>query len=71
MYLAHEGNFDDIDACLAYDPSYETNVDVTGSQAIDDNYIEFIDKTSFAEFDPWQGRSALAALEMATLRSKA
>lgn len=67
--MAREGLFDDLDACLAWHPSYETTVDVTGSQAIDDLYIEFFGKASHAAFDPWQGRSALDALEMATLRS--
>lgn len=66
MYMAREGVFDDLDACLAWHPSYETRVDVTGSQAIDDLYIEFYGKASHAAFDPWQGRSALDALEMTT-----
>jgi len=66
LYMAREGLFDDLDACLAWHPSYKTSVDVTGSQAIDDLYIEFFGKSSHAAFDPWQGRSALDALEMAT-----
>ncbi len=66
LYMAREGLFDDLDACLAWHPSYETSVDVTGSQAVDDLYIEFFGKASHAAFDPWQGRSALDALEMAT-----
>ncbi len=66
LYMAREGLFDDLDACLAWHPSYETSVDVTGSQAMDDLYIEFFGKASHAAFDPWQGRSALDALEMAT-----
>ena len=66
LYMAREGLFDDLDACLAWHPSYETSVDVTGSQAIDDIYIEFFGKASHAAFDPWQGRSALDALEMTT-----
>ncbi len=66
LYMAREGLFDDLDACLAWHPSYETSVDVRGTQAIDDLTIEFFGKTSHAAFDPWQGRSALDALEMAT-----
>jgi len=66
LYMAREGLFDDLDACLAWHPSYETTVDVTGTQAIDDLYIEFFGNASHAAFDPWQGRSALDALEMAT-----
>lgn len=66
LYMAREGLFDDLDACLAWHPSYETKVDVRGNQAIDDLEIEFFGKASHAAFDPWQGRSALDALEMAT-----
>ncbi len=35
----------------------------SGSQAIDDLYIEFFGKASHAAFDPWQGRSALDTLK--------
>jgi aminobenzoyl-glutamate utilization protein B len=66
LYMAREGLFDDLDVCLAWHPSYETQVDVRGTQAIDDLEIEFFGRASHAAFDPWQGRSALDALEMAT-----
>jgi len=36
LYMARDGLFDDLDACIAWHPSYETKVDVRGSQAIDD-----------------------------------
>jgi aminobenzoyl-glutamate utilization protein B len=66
LYMARDGLFNDLDACLAWHPSYETKVDVRGNQAIDDLEIEFFGKASHAAFDPWQGRSALDALEMTT-----
>jgi len=66
LYMARDGLFDDLDACIAWHPSYETNVDVRGSQAIDDLEIEFSGKTSHAAFDPWKGASALDAVEMTT-----
>lgn len=64
LYMAREGLFDDLDACLAWHPDYETKVDVKGSQAIDDLEIEFFGKASHAAFDPWKGASALDAVEM-------
>ncbi|MFP4082784.1 MAG: amidohydrolase [Candidatus Aminicenantes bacterium] len=64
LYMAREGLFDDLDACLAWHPDYETKVDVKGSQAIDDLEIEFFGKASHAAFDPWKGQSALDAVEM-------
>jgi len=64
LYMARDGLFDDLDACLAWHPAYETSVDVEGSQAIDDLEIEFLGKTAHAAFDPWKGNSALDAVEM-------
>jgi len=66
LYMARDGLFDNLDACIAWHPSYETKVDVRGSQAIDDLEIEFSGKTSHAAFDPWKGASALDAVEMTT-----
>jgi aminobenzoyl-glutamate utilization protein B len=64
LYMARDGLFDDLDACLAWHPAYETSVDVEGSQAIDDLEIEFHGKAAHAAFDPWMGKSALDAVEM-------
>ncbi|MFQ6037653.1 MAG: amidohydrolase, partial [Candidatus Aminicenantales bacterium] len=64
LIMAREGVFDDLDACLAWHPSYETRVDVEGTQAIDDLEVEFFGKAAHAAFDPWMGRSALDAVEM-------
>lgn len=64
LYMARDGLFNDLDACLAWHPDYETKVDVKGSQAIDDLEIEFFGKASHAAFDPWKGISALDAVEM-------
>ncbi len=66
LYMARDGLFDDLNVCLAWHPSYETSVDVDGSQAMDDIKIEFFGKTAHAAFDPWMGNSALDAVEMMT-----
>ncbi|MGB6864313.1 MAG: amidohydrolase [Candidatus Aminicenantaceae bacterium] len=66
LYMARDGLFDDLDVCLAWHPSYETSVDVDGSQAVDDLKVEFFGKTAHAAFDPWMGKSALDAVEMMT-----
>jgi aminobenzoyl-glutamate utilization protein B len=66
LYMARDGLFDDLDACIAWHPDYETKVDVRGSQAMDDLEIEFSGKASHAAFDPWKGASALDAVEMTT-----
>lgn len=64
LYMARDGLFDDLDACLAWHPDYETRVDIKGSQAVDDLEIEFFGKAAHAAFDPWKGASALDAVEM-------
>ena len=66
LFMARDGLFNDLDACIAWHPDYETKVDVRGSQAIDDMEIEFFGKTAHAAFDPWKGASALDAVEMTT-----
>ena len=66
LYMARAGLFDDLDACLAWHPDYDTSVDVDSGQAVDDLQIEFFGKTAHAAFDPWMGISALDAVEMMT-----
>lgn len=66
LYMARAGLFDDLDACLAWHPDYETSVDVDSGQAVDDLQVEFFGKTAHAAFDPWKGNSALDAVEMMT-----
>jgi aminobenzoyl-glutamate utilization protein B len=66
LYMARAGLFDDLDACFAWHPDYDTSVDTDSGQAIDDLQVEFFGKTSHAAFDPWMGNSALDAAEMMT-----
>jgi aminobenzoyl-glutamate utilization protein B len=66
LYMARAGLFDDLDACFAWHPYYETFVDVDSGQAVDDLEVEFFGKTAHAAFDPWMGNSALDAAEMMT-----
>jgi len=66
LYMARAGLFDDLDACLAWHPAYETSVDVDSGQAVDELQVEFFGKTAHAAFDPWMGISALDAVEMMT-----
>jgi len=66
VYMAREGLFKDLDVCLTWHPGDETEVSIDGSQAIVDFIIEFKGKTAHAAADPWNGRSAVAALEFFT-----
>ena len=66
VYMVREGLFKDLDVCLAWHPDEKTQVSIDGSQAIVDFIIEFKGKTAHAAADPWNGRSAVAALEFFT-----
>jgi len=66
IYMAREGLFNDLDVCLAWHPEDKTTADVDSSQAIVDFIVEFKGKAAHAAADPWNGRSAVAALEFFT-----
>jgi aminobenzoyl-glutamate utilization protein B len=66
VYMAREGLFKDLDVCLAWHPGGRTKVSVDGSQALVEFIVEFKGKTAHAAADPWNGRSAVAALEFFT-----
>jgi aminobenzoyl-glutamate utilization protein B len=66
IYMAREGLFKDLDVCLNWHPGDETEVAVDSSQAIVEFIVEFSGKTAHAAADPWNGRSAVAAMELFT-----
>ncbi|HET7203277.1 MAG TPA: amidohydrolase [Steroidobacteraceae bacterium] len=66
VYMAREGLFDGIDAVLAWHPGDETQADMVSSQAMVDLGVEFRGKASHAASDPWNGRSAVDAVELFT-----
>jgi aminobenzoyl-glutamate utilization protein B len=63
-YMVREGVFRDVDAVIAWHPSDETQADMTSSQAMVDLAVEFHGKAAHAAYDPWNGRSAVDALEL-------
>lgn len=65
-YMAREGLFNDLDVCLAWHPDDKTHADVDSSQAIVGFILEFKGRAAHAAADPWNGRSAVAALEFFT-----
>jgi len=66
VYMVRDGLFRDLDVCLTWHPGDKTEVSVDGSQAIVEFIVEFYGKTAHAASDPWNGRSAVAALEFFT-----
>jgi aminobenzoyl-glutamate utilization protein B len=65
-YMVRDGVFNDVDVVLAWHPADETQADMTSSQAVIDLGVEFSGKSAHAAYDPWNGRSALDALELFT-----
>src|SRR5688500_3393348 len=66
LYMAREGVFSDLDVCLAWHPGDEIQADTESTQSLVDFRVEFKGKAAHAAYDPWNGRSAVDALELFT-----
>lgn len=66
LYMVREGLFKDVDVVLAWHPADEIGADTQSSQALVDFVVEFKGKAAHAAYDPWNGRSALDAVEIFT-----
>ena len=66
VYMVREGLFDDVDIALAWHPSNKTVADTTSTQSMAEVRIAFEGHASHAAYDPWNGRSALDAVELTT-----
>jgi aminobenzoyl-glutamate utilization protein B len=64
VFMARDGLFDDLDACLAWHPAPAAGVGLARTAAVNNIRVEFFGKTAHAGTDPWHGRSALDALEL-------
>ena len=65
-YMARDGVFKDVDVALAWHPADRNRADMHGGQAIVDMLVEFKGKAAHAAADPWNGRSAVDAVELFT-----
>ncbi len=66
VYMLRAGLFKDVDVALAWHPDTENRADAVSNQAIVDLAVEFHGRAAHAAYDPWNGRSALDALELFT-----
>jgi aminobenzoyl-glutamate utilization protein B len=64
VYMANAGVFDGIDITLDWHPFSETSVTNSRGQAMNNFQVEFFGKAAHGAYDPWNGRSALDAVEM-------
>ena len=64
IYMARDGVFDDLDACLHWHPLSVTTPWHARCAAVNMLLIDFNGKTAHAGAVPWEGRSALHAAEL-------
>ncbi len=64
VYMAKAGVFDDLDAALDWHPSLETGVRNQPGRAMNNFTVEFFGQAAHGSADPWNGRSALDAVEL-------
>ena len=64
LYMIREGTFEGVDVMLAWHPDSRTMVDTDGYQATVQFFVDFHGKASHAAVDPWNGRSAVDAMEL-------
>lgn len=64
VYMAKAGLFDGLDVCLDWHPGSTTGVGFARSRALNNFTVEFYGKTAHGAGDPWNGRSALDAIEL-------
>jgi aminobenzoyl-glutamate utilization protein B len=63
-YMAREGLFDDLDAAIEWHPSTSTETKNNPGRAMNNFRIEFFGESAHGAGDPWNGRSALDAVEL-------
>jgi aminobenzoyl-glutamate utilization protein B len=64
VYMAREGLFDDLDAAIVWHPGQSTAVSNSRAQALNNFEVTFRGQAAHGAADPWNGRSALDAVEL-------
>jgi aminobenzoyl-glutamate utilization protein B len=64
VYMAKAGVFDDLDAAIEWHPGLEIGVNNQPGMAMNNFTVEFFGQSAHSAADPWNGRSALDAVEM-------
>ena len=64
VYMARDGIFDDADIVLEWHPGLDTGVGTRPGLAMNNFTVEFFGQAAHGAADPWNGRSALDAVEM-------
>ncbi len=63
-FMVRDGLFDDVDIALTWHPAGANYVKLVSNQAVNSVKFRFRGRTAHAASDPWNGRSALDAVEL-------
>lgn len=64
VYMARDGLFDDLDASIVWHPGQRTAVSNHRARALNNFEVAFRGQAAHGAADPWNGRSALDAVEL-------
>jgi aminobenzoyl-glutamate utilization protein B len=64
VYMAKAGVFDDVDVAFEWHPGLENGVNNERTRALNNFTVEFFGQAAHGAADPWNGRSALDAVEL-------
>ena len=64
VYMARDGLFDDLDAAIVWHPGQRTGVKNNRARALNNFEVTFRGQAAHGAADPWNGRSALDAVEL-------
>ena len=66
VWMARAGVFDQLDVCMDWHPGDTNEAGTQSSKALVDFRVKFYGSSSHASSDPWNGRSAVDAMELYT-----
>ena len=66
VWMVRAGLFDDLDVCMDWHPGDKTEASTQSSKALVDFRVKFYGNASHASADPWNGNSAVDAMELFT-----
>lgn len=66
VWMVREGLFDNLDVCMDWHPGDKIEAGTQSSKALVDFRVMFSGSTSHASSDPWNGKSAVDAMELYT-----
>lgn len=67
VFMAREGVFDGLSCCIQWHPGSKNAVSLESSNAMNQFEVEFFGKSAHSAGDPWNGRSALDAIELTNI----